>query len=51
MSDEQLGEHLYLVFKTLREMLDDRGYLVPPSELEMTEEQFKEKYGEIPSYE
>lgn len=39
-----------MVFKTLREMLNDRGYLVPPSELNMTEDEFKNTYGELPSY-
>ncbi|CAH2072331.1 unnamed protein product [Thlaspi arvense] len=37
---------LFRVHKTLNQMLKDRGYIVTDSEIEMTEEEFVEKYGE-----
>ncbi|KAJ0261223.1 hypothetical protein HA466_0043850 [Hirschfeldia incana] len=37
---------LFRITKTINHMLKDRGYIVTDSELEMTQEQFIEKYGE-----
>ncbi|KAJ4977844.1 hypothetical protein NE237_008624 [Protea cynaroides] len=39
-------EKLFRVRKTVMESLKDRGYVVADSEIEMTEEQFLQKYGE-----
>ncbi|XP_042483566.1 DNA-directed RNA polymerases II and IV subunit 5A-like [Macadamia integrifolia] len=38
---------LFRVRRTVMELLKDRGYVVPDSEIEMTKEQFIEKYGKI----
>ena len=34
--------------RTIHEMLRDRGYLVDQSDIDMPEDDFKEKYGEAP---
>ncbi|KAJ4908220.1 DNA-directed RNA polymerases II and IV subunit 5A [Raphanus sativus] len=44
LSEEEI-RMLFRVNKTLSQMLKDRGYIVTDSELEMTQEQFIEKYG------
>jgi DNA-directed RNA polymerase I, II, and III subunit RPABC1 len=36
---------LWRVYKTIHEMVSDRGYLVSKSELEMPLDQFKDQYG------
>ncbi|XP_043722129.1 DNA-directed RNA polymerases II and IV subunit 5A-like [Telopea speciosissima] len=38
---------LFRVRRTVMELLKDRGYVVPDSDIEMTKEQFLRKYGEI----
>ncbi|CAH8370630.1 unnamed protein product [Eruca vesicaria subsp. sativa] len=45
LSDEEIRK-LFRVNKTLSHMLKDRGYIVTDSELEMTHDQFIDKYGE-----
>jgi len=43
--DEEITR-LYKVRKTIMEMLKDRGYVVTDDEINMTKQQFIEKYGE-----
>lgn len=38
----------YLARRTVLEMLRDRGYLVPNSEIDLSLQEFREKYGPIP---
>ena len=45
LSEEEI-RMLFRVTKTLNHMLKDRGYIVTDAELEMTQEQFIDKYGE-----
>ncbi|MCD7462116.1 DNA-directed RNA polymerases II and IV subunit 5A [Datura stramonium] len=45
LSVEELSR-LFRIRKTLMEMLDDRGYLVGEFEINMSKDQFLEKYGE-----
>lgn len=40
---------LFRVYRTLAQMLDKRGYLVPKALREITPESFKERFGESPS--
>ena len=45
LSEEEI-RMLFRVNKTLNHMLKDRGYIVTDAELEMTQEQFIDQYGE-----
>ncbi|VVB17063.1 unnamed protein product [Arabis nemorensis] len=45
LSEEEISK-LFRVCKTLNQMLKDRGYDVADSDIEMTKEQFVDKYGE-----
>ncbi|CAN6806299.1 unnamed protein product [Brassica oleracea] len=45
LSEEEI-RMLFRVTKTLNHILKDRGYIVTDAELEMTQEQFIDKYGE-----
>jgi DNA-directed RNA polymerase I, II, and III subunit RPABC1 len=45
----ELAAHLFQIWKTVTQMLLDRGYLVPQSEIEMTLDDFISKFGEIPN--
>ncbi|ESQ41997.1 hypothetical protein EUTSA_v10015613mg [Eutrema salsugineum] len=44
LSEKEISK-LFRVHKTVNQMLKDRGYIVMDSEIEMTKEQFLEKYG------
>jgi hypothetical protein len=41
---------LYQIYRTVIQMLVDRGYLVTQQEQDMTKEDFRLKYQESPSY-
>lgn len=45
LSEEELSR-LYRVHKTVLEMLNDRGYLVGEFEINMSKQEFLQKYGE-----
>ena len=45
LMDEEI-KRLFLVQRTLMQMLKDRGYLIDGSEITMTLEEFIEKYGD-----
>ena len=45
--DEDTGK-LFRIRKTLVKMLNDRGYIVTTADMNMTLDNFKEKYGEAP---
>ena len=51
MSIDGAGYNLYRVRRTLHEMLKDRGYLIDQADIDLSEESFKEQYGEVPSRE
>ena len=51
MSIDGVGYDLYRVRRTLHEMLKDRGYLIDQADIDLSEESFKEQYGEVPSRE
>ena len=51
MSIDGVGYNLYRVRRTLHEMLKDRGYLIDQADIDLSEESFKEKHGEVPSRE
>jgi hypothetical protein len=44
----EIAAHLFQIWKTVTEMLMDRGYLVPQSEIDMTLADFINKFGEVP---
>ena len=54
MGDEEEDEttrsrfRLYRVRRTVLQILRDRGYMVASADLEMTEEQFREKFTDVP---
>ncbi|KAL1223682.1 DNA-directed RNA polymerases II and IV subunit 5A [Cardamine amara subsp. amara] len=45
LTEEEM-KRLFLVERTLMQMLKDRGYLIEDSEITMTQEQFHTKYGD-----
>ncbi|XP_059443465.1 DNA-directed RNA polymerases II and IV subunit 5A-like [Corylus avellana] len=45
LSDEEINR-LFRIRRTVMQMLKDRGYFVGDFEIDMTKEQFKDKYGE-----
>lgn len=45
LSEEEITR-LFRIRKTVMQMLKDRGYFVGDFEIDMTKEQFKNKYGE-----
>ena len=57
MGDEEEDEttrsrfRLYRVRRTVLQILRDRGYMVASADLEMTEEQFREKFTDVPQRE
>ena len=51
MSIDGVGYNLYRVRRTLHEMLKDRGYLIDQTDIDLSEEGFKEQHGEVPSRE
>ena len=51
MSIDGVGYNLYRVRRTLHEMLKDRGYLIDQADIDLSEEDFKEQHGEVPSRE
>ena len=51
MSIDGAGYNLYRVRRTLHEMLKDRGYLIDQADIDLSEEDFKEQHGEVPSRE
>jgi hypothetical protein len=49
MAAEGEGTQLFRVYRTVCEMLDMRGYLIPPEDLNISLDEFKKKFGEPPS--
>ena len=45
------ASRLFRVYRTIANMLDKRGYMVPPDMRNMTPASFREKFGEFPSRE
>jgi DNA-directed RNA polymerase I, II, and III subunit RPABC1 len=45
LSDEEINR-LFRIRRTVMQMLKDRGYFVGDFEIDMTKEQFRDKYGE-----
>jgi DNA-directed RNA polymerase I, II, and III subunit RPABC1 len=45
LSDEEINR-LFMIRRTVMQMLKDRGYFVGDFEINMTKEQFKDKYSE-----
>ena len=45
LSDEEINR-LFRIRRTMMQMLKDRGYFVGDFEIDMTKEQFRNKYGE-----
>jgi hypothetical protein len=48
MSIDGVGYNLYRVRRTVHEMLKDRGYLIDQADIDLSEDSFKEKHGEVP---
>merc|ERR1712023_539614 len=44
-----MASRLFRVYRTIANMLDKRGYMVPPEIRNMTPASFKERFGEFPS--
>jgi len=44
------SSRLFRVRRTVWQMLDSRGFLVPQEDLKMSKDQFVEKFGDQPSY-
>jgi hypothetical protein len=44
----EIAAHLFQIWKTVTQMLLDRGYLVPQSEIDMTLDDFINRFGEVP---
>ena len=51
MSIDGVAYNLYRVRRTVHEMLKDRGYLIDQADIDLSEEEFKETQGEVPSRE
>lgn len=52
VDDGTVESHRYfLARKTMLEMLKDRGFAIPNSEIETTLQEFREKYGQRPDVE
>lgn len=51
MSNSDTANRLYRVRRTVHQMLRDRGFMVDLRDINLTEEEFKSKFGELPQRE
>ncbi len=49
MDIDRAAYRLWRVRRTIYNLCHDRGYLVSKQELEITEDEFKEKFGDVPA--
>ena len=49
-SSSDQSSRLWRIRRTASQMLNDRGYMVPAEDLQMTLDAFRQEFGELPEY-